>query len=57
MFYEVVTALPADQYPNGPYYGRLDVNGRMQWKTKRIAERHAREFKVAHLLDAWVQEA
>lgn len=55
--YEVIVALPADYGAGGPYYARLDHNGRSQWKTKRIAERHAREYKGAHLLDAWVQEA
>ena len=54
--YAVIVALPEDQYPNGPYYGRLDVNGRSQWKDKRTAFRHAREFRGMHLRDAWVQE-
>lgn len=56
-FYEIITALPADYGDKGPYYARLEVNGRMTWRTKRIAEKHAREFKGAHLRDAWVQEA
>ena len=37
-------------------YGTLDHKGRSTWKTKRIAEKHAREYKATHLRDAWVQE-
>lgn len=49
--WEVVTALPDGGY------ARLWVGQRHEWKTKRIAERHAREYKARHLRDAWVQEA
>lgn len=38
-------------------YSRLEYRGRTSWKTLRIAEKHAREFKSIHLRDAWVQPA
>jgi hypothetical protein len=37
-------------------YAVLDVNGRSEWKTKRIAKKHAREYKAIHLRDSWVSE-
>lgn len=37
-------------------YALLEVNGRSQWKTKRIADKHAREYKATHLRDSWVSE-
>ncbi len=47
-------------YPNGknenPAYARLEYKGRSTWLIKRLAEKHAREYKAAHLVDAWVQE-
>ncbi len=39
-----------------PKYGMLEHKGRSEWKTKRIAEQHARDYKATHLRDAWVQE-
>lgn len=38
------------------FYSRLEHKGRSTWKTKRIAQKHAREFKAVHLRDSWVQE-
>lgn len=38
-------------------YGILSVGDRTEWKTKRIAERHARDYKADHLRDAWVEES
>tara|TARA_Y100000593_G_scaffold90778_1_gene177966 strand:+ start:1232 stop:1387 length:156 start_codon:yes stop_codon:yes gene_type:complete len=29
-------------------FSRVSVNGRVEWKTKRIAEKHAREFTEKH---------
>lgn len=37
-------------------YERLERNGRIEWKTKRTAEKHAREYKARYLKDAWVSE-
>jgi hypothetical protein len=37
------------------HYSRLWHKNRGEWKTKRIAEKHAREYKGNHLKDAWVQ--
>lgn len=37
-------------------YAILKYKGRSTWKTKRIADKHAREYKATHLRDAWVQE-
>lgn len=54
--YEVIIATDAEGKTGGPYYSRLSVRDRTQWKTKRIAEKHAREFKARHLKDAWAQE-
>lgn len=34
----------------------LEVNGRSEWKTKRIAERHAKEFRQIHGKEAYVSE-
>ena len=55
--YEVIIAIDDKGQTGGPYYSRLSVRDRTQWKTRRIAEKHAREFKGTHLRDAWVQEA
>lgn len=41
---------------NPPVYARLEHKGRSEWKTKRIAQKHAREYKAIHLRDSWVQE-
>lgn len=42
--------------PNGDTrYARLEHRGRMSW-CKRTAEKHAREFKAAHMRDAWARE-
>lgn len=38
-------------------YILLSVNGRIEWKTKRIAEKHAREWKAENMRDSWVSEA
>jgi len=37
-------------------YARMEYKGRMQWKTKRIAEKHARDYRGNHLRDAWVSK-
>jgi hypothetical protein len=29
---------------NGEFYGYLEVVGKLEWKTKRTAEKHAKEF-------------
>lgn len=52
--YEVIVCLG---YENGAaQYARLEHKGRSEWKTKRIAEKHAREYKATHLRDAWASE-
>lgn len=38
-------------------YVLLSVNGRTEWKTKRVAEKHAREWKAENMRDSWVSEA
>jgi len=38
-------------------YILLSVNDRTEWKTKRIAEKHAREWKAENMRDSWVSEA
>lgn len=54
MKYEVIIALPQ---PNGAtYYARLEHRGRSQWRTKAIAQKHCREYRMAHLRDGWVRE-
>lgn len=35
---------------------RLDHRGRSVWKTRRIAEKHAREYSAAHGRVAYVSE-
>lgn len=35
---------------------RLEHKGRSEWKTRRIAERHAAEYRAAHGRDAYVSE-
>jgi hypothetical protein len=54
--YEVICAT----YPNGedknPVYARLEYKGRIEWRTKRIAQKHARDYKAIHLMDSWVQK-
>lgn len=52
--YEVICQIPKD---GGFIYARLQVKNRFTWKTKRIAEKHAREYKALHLRDSWVSEA
>tara|TARA_R100000388_G_C7142708_1_gene110740 strand:+ start:406 stop:585 length:180 start_codon:yes stop_codon:yes gene_type:complete len=37
-------------------YVILSVNGRTEWKTKRIAEKHAREWKAENMRDSWAEE-
>ena len=37
-------------------YARLEAQGRTEWRTKRTAVKHAREFKAQHMRDAWAQE-
>ena len=37
-------------------YARIEHRGRIEWKTKRTAEKHARDYKARHLRDAWAQE-
>lgn len=44
-------------YANGAQQiARLEHKGRSTWKTKAIAERHAREYTAAHGRDAYVSE-
>jgi len=43
--------------PNETKYARIEVRGKSEWKTKRAAEKHAREYKAAHMRDAWAQES
>lgn len=53
--YEVIVQILSDDN-NTSTYARLEHKGRRTWKTKRIAEKHAREYKGLHLRDAWVSE-
>lgn len=39
-----------------PSYAIIEAHGRTEWKTKRTAEKHAREYKARHLRDAWAEE-
>lgn len=55
--YEVITAIYPEYAKGDCVYARLEYKGRSEWKTKRIAQKHAREYKARHLKDAWVQEA
>jgi hypothetical protein len=48
--YLVMVSLPDDRY------AVLEVRGRMSWKTKRTAQKHARNYKATNLRDAWVEE-
>ncbi len=51
--YEVIVATVS----NGKcVYARLSYRDRTEWKTKRIAQKHAREYKAKHLKDSWVSE-
>lgn len=44
-------------YENGAQQiSRLEANGRSEWKTKRIAERHAKEFQQLHGKEAYASE-
>lgn len=51
--YEVI--IPIYQ-PSKVIYSRLCYRDRTEWKDKRTAEKHAREYKAKHIQDAWVQE-
>lgn len=53
--WEVVCAIPDGA--GRIRYARLEHKGRTSWKTKRIAEKHARDYKANHLRDSWVSEA
>lgn len=55
MMWEVIVEIPQEDAP--PRYARLWHKGRYQWKTKRIAQKHCREYRMAHLRDAWISEA
>jgi hypothetical protein len=37
-------------------YARIEVYGRTEWKTKRTAVKHARDYKAWQLRDAWAAE-
>lgn len=50
--YQIMTHLKGENMG----YGVLSVKDRTQWKTKRIAEKHARDFKAKFLRDSWVEE-
>jgi hypothetical protein len=53
--YEVIVDIEED--PDKPRrYARLSHKDRTEWKTKRIAQKHAREYKARHLRDSWVSE-
>jgi hypothetical protein len=54
--FEVVVQLPCAE-GGSSRYGRLEFRGRCEWRTKRIAEKHARDYRLTRYLDAWVQEA
>ena len=44
-------------YENGAQQiAHLEANGRSEWKTRRIAERHAKEFQQLHGKEAYVSE-
>ncbi len=43
--------------PGKTTYAVLDVNGKSTWKTKRIAEKHAYQYKAENMRDAWVEES
>ena len=50
--YEVLVVLG---YENGAQQiARLEHKGRSVWKTRRIAERHAKEYTAAHGTEAYV---
>lgn len=36
-------------------YALLSVKGRTEWKTKRTAQKHSREWKAANLRDSWIE--
>ena len=50
--YEVVADVSPD--PLVVRYARVEHRGRSEWRTKRTAEKHAREYRATHLRDAWV---
>ena len=52
MYYVVCDT--GQEYPRK--YSILSVKDRTSWKTKRIAEKHAREYKAIHMRDCWVEE-
>lgn len=51
--YEVIVNIQTDN-DKMPIYARMEHKGRVEWKTKRIAQKHAREYKAKHLRDSWV---
>ncbi len=53
--YEVIIA-NYDKNGNNLQYSRLEFRNRTTWKTKRIADKHARDWKANNLSDAWAQE-
>jgi hypothetical protein len=38
-------------------YARIEAHGRTEWRTRRTAVKHAREYKADHMRDAWAAEA
>lgn len=54
MAWEAIASYERDDGTTG--YARIEANGRIEWKTKRTAEKHAREYKANHMRDAWAQE-
>ena len=55
--YEVIAAIHDKTNPQKPpVYARVWVKDRGEWKTKRIAEKHMREYRATHLTETWVQE-
>lgn len=54
--YEVIIATYPEHANGKCVYTRLHHKGRSEWKTKRIAQKHAYEYKAKHLSDSWVQE-
>lgn len=54
--YEAIAALPDYPVKGQTTYARIEAHGRTVWKTKRTAQKHAREYKAKHMRDSWVQE-
>jgi hypothetical protein len=52
--YQIKVDHTGEPWRNG--YALLSVGDRTAWRTKRIAEKHMREWKGANWRDAWVEE-